>query len=154
MFKQAVLKLYRAFIGSDDVRYLVLPPLAPFDKVETKAAANQYGDYTEIDDGTGIAATGGYDGEAWLAGIVIANPEQANEYYDIAVASGLAGHEVDLAIISCHIETTIPANHHAVYWLPKPIRIGAVPVRLAAAAADLNVAQKDIYVKLILEQGL
>ncbi len=153
MFRQAVLRLYRAFIGSQLNRYIALPPLAAHATVTTAAVANTFGAYKEIDDGTGTAVTGGYDGEAWIAGLAIVNPNQAAEYYDVEVAIGAVGHEVPLAIVKVW-SLTAPADNDTITWLPKPIRIGAVPARIAVRAADLNAAAKTIDVAVMLEQGL
>lgn len=153
MFRQAVLQLYRALIGSELNRYIVLPPLASHLTVTTAAVANTYGAYKEIDDGTGTAVTGGYDGEAWIAGLSICNASQAAEYYDVEVAIGDAGHEVPLAVVKVWT-LTAPADNMNIIWLPKPIRIGAVPARIAVRAADLNAAAKTIDVAVSLEQGL
>lgn len=152
MFTQLVKRLYVALVGSEVVRYIVLPPLAAHVAVASAAVANTFGAYVEIDDGTGIAVTGGYDGEAWIAGMAIVNPNQAAQYADVAVAIGAAGKEVDLAIVKVW-SLTAPADNDTIVWLPKPIRIGANPARIACRAADLNAAAKTIDVAVLIEQG-
>lgn len=148
MFRQAVLRLYRAHIGSDLNRYVTLPPLANFVTL-TGGAANVHGVAAVIDDGTGTAATGAYDGEAWVAGIVVANPSIANQYYEVQCL--IAG--VWAFCVPTHSETTVVADHMEVIWLPNPIHIGVAPAALTCSVAEATGAG-TIDVKLIIEQGL
>jgi len=152
MFKDKILRMFRNYVLSPNIRYITLPGLANF-VTTTAGAADVMGAYAEIDDGTGTAVTGGYDGAGWIAGLFAGNFSQATEYYDIAIALGAAAAEVNQCIFTAWTQTTVVADGFAIFWLPRPIYIGAAPVRIACQCAE-GTGAGTVDLKVVIAQGL
>lgn len=90
------------------------------------AAANAWSAYVEIVAALAVAA------RCWILGVSLGLPQVEAFYGDIAIASGAAGFEVDLAVLPCGTNVMPVAEwDQPVLLFPVPILVIAQP-RLAA----------------------
>ena len=137
--KNEVEALYLADVESQNVRQVVYPVAAGVAAVSDNAAAAwAWSAYVQIVAAAVIA------NPCWLAGIHFHTNAVETFYGDLAIASGAAGFEVDLAIIPVRsIVVGVTAMVIATWtdlpiWLPKPIKIIGSPrlaVRLRKSTA-------------------
>lgn len=78
-----------------------------------------------------IVAAAAIANPCWILGIVLGTPQVEAFYGDIAIASGAAAAEVDLAVVGVGTDTfAVVEWFHPTIWLPYPIKVAGSP-RLA-----------------------
>lgn len=139
---------FRTLVESGNIRYVTYPAAAaPTAMVSDNAAAAwAWAAYVQIVAADVIA------NPAWLCGASIHTGAVETHNGDIAIASGAAGAEVDLAIFHyvAGIPTAVGVSVAASQvWLPYPIRIAGAPrlagrVRKSTGASLAGVSLKVI----------
>lgn len=119
-------QLYQAEVGSDNVRYTVQPVGAPTAAVsDAAAAAWAWSAYVQI------VAAAVIPNPCWLYGVFLTTPVVEAFLCDIAIATGGAGAEVDIAIVHAGEELfAVVEGKSLQLLLPKPVKITGTP-RLA-----------------------
>lgn len=115
---------YQALVESGNVRYAAYPVGAGIAAVsDSAAAAWAWSAYVEI------VAAGTIPNPCWLVGLTYANGAVEDIDADIAIASGAAGAEADLAIIPIRslLETSVGAGVVTPIMLPFAIKIAGSP---------------------------
>lgn len=115
---------YQALVESGNVRYAAYPVGAGIAAVSDGAAAAwAWSAYVEI------VAAGTIPNPCWLVGLTYANGAVEDIDADIAIASGAAGAEADLAIIPIRslLETSVGAGVVTPITLPFAIKIAGSP---------------------------
>jgi len=115
---------YQALVESGNVRYAAYPVGAGIAAVSDGAAAAwAWSAYVEI------VAAGTIPNPCWLVGLTYANGAVEDIDADIAIASGAAGAEADLAIIPIRslLETSVGAGVVTPIMLPFAIKIAGSP---------------------------
>lgn len=115
---------YQALVESGNVRYAAYPVGAGIAAVSDGAAAAwAWSAYVEI------VAAGTIPNPCWLVGLTYANGVVEDIDADIAIASGAAGAEADLAIIPIRslLETSVGAGVVTPIMLPFAIKIAGSP---------------------------
>lgn len=115
---------YQALVESGNVRYAAYPVGAGIAAVSDGAAAAwAWSAYVEI------VAAGTIPNPCWLVGLTYANGVVEDIDADIAIASGAAGAEADLAIIPIRslLETSVGAGVVTPITLPFAIKIAGSP---------------------------
>jgi len=151
---------FQSLVNSGNIRYVTYPAAAASVAMVSDGAAAAWAWAAYVT----IVAAGVIADPCWLCGVSIHTPAVETHNGDIAIASGAAAAEVDLAI--WHYKGTWPvvgttaalvadAVPREVYsntiWLPYPIRIAAAPrlagkVRKSTAASAAGVSLKVIAV--------
>ena len=129
-------RLYNAFIGSDNIRYAVLPDGAASVTLTAKAVAWTNGDWAQI-----AASVGAADG--WLAAVYAENLSAPAAGYDVNIGSGAAAAEVSLAVVPIF---------QSINPLPFPIRIIAA-TRVAGRCRSSTGIADTIAVKVGIING-
>jgi len=115
---------YQALVESGNVRYAAYPVGAGIAAVSDGAAAAwAWSAYVQI------VAAGTIPNPCWLVGLTYANGAVEDIDADIAIASGAAGAEADLAIIPIRslLETSVGAGVVTPITLPFAIKIAGSP---------------------------
>jgi hypothetical protein len=115
---------YQALVESGNVRYAAYPVGAGIAAVSDGAAAAwAWSAYVQI------VAAGTIPNPCWLVGLTYANGAVEDIDADIAIASGAAGAEADLAIIPIRslVETSVGAGVVTPIMLPFAIKIAGSP---------------------------
>ena len=115
---------YQALVESGNVRYAAYPVGAGIAAVSDGAAAAwAWSAYVQI------VAAGTIPNPCWLVGLTYANGAVEDIDADIAIASGAAGAEADLAIIPIRslLETSVGAGVVTPIMLPFAIKIAGSP---------------------------
>lgn len=115
---------YQALVESGNVRYAAYPVGAGIAAVSDSAAgAWAWSAYVQI------VAAGTIPNPCWLVGLTYANGVVEDIDADIAIASGAAGAEADLAIIPIRslLETSVGAGVVTPITLPFAIKIAGSP---------------------------
>jgi hypothetical protein len=115
---------YQALVESGNVRYAAYPVGAGIAAVSDGAAAAwAWSAYVQI------VAAGTIPNPCWLVGLTYANGVVEDIDADIAIASGAAGAEADLAIIPIRslLETSVGAGVVTPITLPFAIKIAGSP---------------------------
>lgn len=153
--KQEVDALYLAGVESQNVRQVVYPIAAGTAAVSDGAAAAwAWSAYVQIVAAATIA------NPCWLAGIILHTNAVETWEGDLAIASGGAGAEVDLAIIpvrSIVIGITamvIATNTDNAIFLPRPIKIDGTPRLAVRIRKDTAASAAGGTLKVICLTGL
>ncbi len=115
---------YQALVESGNVRYAAYPVGAGIAAVsDSVAGAWAWSAYVQI------VAAGTIPNPCWLVGLTYANGAVEDIDADIAIASGAAGAEADLAIIPIRslLETSVGAGVVTPIMLPFAIKIAGSP---------------------------
>jgi hypothetical protein len=125
---QEVRSSYQALVNSGNIRYVVYPVGAPTAVVsDGSAAAWAWAAYVQI------VAAGVIADPCWLCGAIIHTAAVETHNGDIAIASGAAGSETDLAIFGYAAALAgATANTAAMPILSKLIRL-PFPIRIAGS---------------------
>lgn len=136
MTEPTVRRIYNALIGSDNIRYAVLPDGAASVTLTAKAVAWTYDAWAQI-----AASVGAVDG--WLYYVAMENPSNPAAGYDVNIGSGAVASEVSLATVSFF---------NPVMPLPFPIRIAAT-TRVAGRTRSSTGVADTIAAKVGIIQG-
>jgi len=156
MFTQMLAQTYNAQVNSGLVRIVVQPVGAPTAAVSDNAAAAwAWSAYVQIV----VAAT--ITDPSWLCGVIIHTAVVEIHNGDLAIASGAAAAEVDLAIFGyagALVGATAPMTSMPILsqtlWLPYPIRVTGAPrlavrVRKSTAASLAGVSLKVVLAEAV-----
>ena len=124
-------RIYNALIGSDNIRYAVLPDGAASVTLTAAAGAWTYALWSQI-----AASVGAADG--WLVAVYAENPSAPAAGYDVNIGSGAIAAEVSLAVVPIF---------QSINPLPFPIRIAAT-TRVAGRCRSSTGVADTIAVKV------
>ena len=144
-------RLYTTIIGSENIRQTVQPVGAPVAAVSDGAAAAwAWSAYVEI------VAAAVITNPCWLCGITIHTGVVETFNGDIAIASGDAGSEVDLAIfhVVAGIPTAVGVSVLGPMLLPFRIRIAGAPRLAVRIRKDTAASAAGVSLKVILAEGI
>lgn len=151
MFSALLRRLYNTIVGSENIRQTVQPAGAPIAAVSDGAAAAwAWSAYVEL-----VAADVITD-PCWLCGITIHTGVVETFNGDIAIASGAAGAEVDLAVfhVIAGIPTAVGVSVAGPLMLPRPIRIAGSPRLAVRIRKDTAASAAGVSLKAILAEGI
>ena len=149
---QEVRSSFRSLVESGNIRYVVQPAGVGVQMVSDGAAAAwAWAAYVQI------VIAGTITDPSWLCGITIHTAAVATHTGDIAIASGAAAAEIDLAIlyynallVGVTANTVGMAMGDSNKYLPFPIRIAGAP-RLAGRVRKSTAASLDgVTMKVLL----
>lgn len=143
---------FRALVESGNIRYITSPAAAVGTAIvsDSAAAAWAWAAYVQI------VAAAPVD-PCWLCGLGIHTCVIEHHYGDIAIATGAAGFEVDIAMFpyrglfvgATAVMAAMPIGSHAMY-LPYPVRIAGAPRLAARLRKDTAASAAGVTGKLIL----
>jgi len=111
---------FKALVDSGNIRYTVQPVGAPTALVSDGAAAAwAWAAYVQV------VAAGTVPDPCWITGIYVSTPVVEAFQSDIAIATGAAAAEVDLAIV-CATEELFAVVEGKSLWLPIPYPVKVV----------------------------
>jgi hypothetical protein len=151
--KSNVDQMFVTLVESGNVRYVTQPAAAVGTACVSDAAAAAWAWAAYVQ----ICAAAVIANPSWLVGILVSTGVVEISDGDIAIASGGAGAEVDLAIFPVswtHVPTAVGIGVAMPCMLPYPIRIAGSPrlacrVRKATAASASGVSLKVILATAI-----
>lgn len=149
--KQQVDLIYNNVVETNAVRYVAHPVGAGVAAVsDSSAAAWAWSAYVEI------VAAAVIPNPCWLAGISFRNGVVEDIDADLAIASGAAAAEVDLAIIPIRsiLETSVGMGIAPPIWLPIPILIVGTPRLAVRIRKDTAASLAGGTLKAIIATGI
>ena len=157
MFVNLIKSLYLALVGSNNVRYVVLP-----DAAAGAAVVNAGGDaawaWAAAATSQQIAANCGGNDPCWLMGVAVVQSTWAlaTTYGDLRIGTGALASEVWLATIPilAGVETAVGLGMKAPIWLPAPVKIIGNPRLCAQIRNATGSVATGVTIKVILGTGM